>query len=40
MKFDIAIIGGGPGGLHRRGESRKAGRSVVLFEKRTWGAPA
>ena len=37
MKFDIAIIGGGPGGYTAAEKAAKAGRSVVLFEKEDLG---
>jgi len=38
--FDIAIIGGGPGGLSTALHAAKAGARVALFErKQTWGAP-
>lgn len=37
MKFDIAIIGGGPGGYTAAEAAAKAGKSVVLFEKNALG---
>ena len=37
MKFDIAIIGGGPGGYTAAEKAAKAGRSVVLCEKEELG---
>ena len=33
MNFDIAIIGGGPGGYTAAEKAAKAGLQVVLFEK-------
>ena len=33
MKYDLAIIGGGPGGYTAADAAAKAGLSVVLFEK-------
>ncbi len=35
--YDLAIIGGGPGGYVAAGRAGKAGLSVVLFEKRELG---
>ena len=35
--FDLAIIGGGPGGYVAAGRAGKAGLSVVLFEKQELG---
>ena len=37
MKFDIAIIGGGPGGYTAAEKAAKAGLQVVLFEKEDLG---
>lgn len=37
MKFDIAVIGGGPGGYTAAEQAAKGGRSVVLFEKEDLG---
>ena len=37
MKFDIAIIGGGPGGYTAAEKAVKAGFQVVLFEKEELG---
>lgn len=37
MKFDIAIIGGGPGGYNAAEKAAKAGFQVVLFEKEDLG---
>lgn len=37
MKFDIAIIGGGPAGYTAAEAAGKAGKSVVLFEKNNLG---
>lgn len=37
MTFDIAIIGGGPGGYTAADAAAKAGKSVVLFEERDLG---
>ena len=39
MKFDIAIIGGGPGGYTAAEKAAKAGRSFCSRRK-TWAAPA
>ena len=33
MNFDLAVIGGGPGGYTAAEAAAKAGLSVVLFEK-------
>ena len=33
MKYDLAVIGGGPGGYTAADAAAKAGLSVVLFEK-------
>ena len=33
MKYDIAIIGGGPGGYTAAEKAAKAGMQVVLFEQ-------
>ncbi len=35
--FDIAVIGGGPGGYTAAAKAAKAGKSVVLFEERELG---
>lgn len=37
MNFDIAIIGGGPGGYNAAEKAAKAGLQVVLFEKENLG---
>ncbi|MDO5334740.1 MAG: dihydrolipoyl dehydrogenase [Coriobacteriia bacterium] len=37
MKFDIAVIGSGPGGYICADAAAKAGKSVVLFEERELG---
>lgn len=37
MKYDIAVIGGGPGGYTAAAEAAKEGMSVVLFEKDSLG---
>ncbi len=37
MTYDLAIIGGGPGGYVAAGRAGSAGLSVVLFEKRELG---
>ena len=37
MNFDIAIIGGGPGGYTAAEHAAKAGLQVVLFEKEQLG---
>lgn len=37
MKYDIAIIGGGPAGYTAAEAAGKAGKSVVLFEKKNLG---
>ena len=37
MKYQIAIIGGGPAGYTAAEAAGKAGLSVVLFEKRSLG---
>ena len=37
MKYQIAIIGGGPAGYTAAEVAGKAGLSVVLFEKRRLG---
>ena len=37
MKYQIAIIGGGPAGYTAAEVAGKAGLSVVLFEKRSLG---
>ncbi len=37
MKFDIAVIGGGPGGYTAAEKAAKEGLSVVLFEKELLG---
>ena len=37
MKYQIAIIGGGPAGYTAAETAGKAGLSVVLFEKRSLG---
>ena len=37
MKYQIAIIGGGPAGYTAAETAGKAGLSVVLFEKRILG---
>lgn len=37
MNFDIAIIGGGPGGYNAAEKAAKAGLQVVLFEKEDLG---
>ena len=35
--YDLAIIGGGPGGYVAAGRAGEAGLSVILFEKRELG---
>lgn len=40
MKYDIAIIGGGPGGYTARGETAKAGCRWSCLSRITWEAPA
>ena len=37
MKFQLAIIGGGPAGYTAAEAAGKAGLSVVLFEKNSLG---
>ncbi len=37
MKYDIAVIGGGPGGYTAAAEAAEEGMSVVLFEKDSLG---
>lgn len=37
MKYQVAIIGGGPAGYTAAETAGKAGLSVVLFEKRNLG---
>ena len=37
MNFDIAIIGGGPGGYNAAEKAAKLGMQVVLFEKEDLG---
>jgi dihydrolipoamide dehydrogenase len=37
MKFDVAIIGGGPAGYTAAGQAAREGLSVVLFEKNALG---
>ncbi len=37
MKFDLAVIGGGPGGYTAAAEAARSGLSVVLFEKDALG---
>ena len=37
MKYQVAIIGGGPAGYTAAEAAGKAGLSVVLFEKRSLG---
>lgn len=37
MKYDVAIVGGGPAGYTAAGTAGKAGLRVVLFEKRNLG---
>lgn len=37
MKYQIAIIGGGPAGYTAAEAAGKAGLSVVLFEKKKFG---
>lgn len=37
MKYQIAIIGGGPAGYTVAEAAGKAGLSVVLFEKKKFG---
>lgn len=36
MKYQVAIIGGGPAGYTAAEAAGKAGLSVVLFEKKVW----
>lgn len=41
MKYDIAIIGGGPGGYTAAGESRESGDGRwSCLSRITWEAPA
>ncbi|MBQ5821976.1 MAG: FAD-dependent oxidoreductase [Selenomonadaceae bacterium] len=40
MKYDIAVIGAGPGGYTAAAKAGRLGRSVVLFENPTWAVPA
>ena len=37
MKYDIAVIGAGPGGYTAAAKAGRLGRSVVLFEKSQLG---
>jgi len=37
MKYDIAIIGGGPAGYNAAAKAAKAGLSVIIFEKKAIG---
>lgn len=40
MKYQIAIIGGGPAGYTAAEAAGRAGLSVVLFENKAWEASA
>lgn len=36
-KYDLIVVGGGPGGLEAAGSAAKAGKRVLIIEKTGWG---